>query len=108
MCICKDIGCVMRGSLVVIGGCDSRWTHALPRGEQTRGIKSIALHKTLSGNNQQVELTESQNMAQSGKGCIRADPEVQMTNIQIQFSTNSIIKVNNSFTSAWRSLLCLL
>lgn len=91
MCICKDIGCVMRGSLVVIGGCNSRWTHALPRGEQTRGIKSIVLHKTFSGNNQQVELTESQNMAQSGKGCIRADPEVQMTNMQIQFSINSII-----------------
>lgn len=73
----------MRGSLVVIGGCKSRWTHALPRGEQTRGIKSIVLHKTFSGNEQQVELTESQNAAQSGKGCVRVDPESEMTNMQL-------------------------
>jgi len=68
---------------VVIGGCNSRWTHVLPRGEQTRGIKSIVLHKTFSGNNQQVELTESQNMAQSGKDCVRVDPEVQTTNMRL-------------------------
>lgn len=66
---------------MVRGGCNSRWTHALPKGEQARGIKWIALCKTFSGSNQQVELTESQNMTQSVKVCIRVDLEVQMTNI---------------------------
>lgn len=68
---------------MVIGGCKSRWTHALPRGEQTRGIKSIVLHKTFSGNDQQVELTESQNTARSGKGCVRVDPEFEMTSMKL-------------------------
>lgn len=75
---------------MVIGGCKSRWTCALPRAEQTRGIKSIVLHKTFSGNDQQVELTESQNTAQSGKGCVRVDPEFEMTNMQLKFSIDSV------------------
>lgn len=66
---------------MVRGGCDSRWTNALPKGEQDRVIKWIALRKTFSDNNQQVDLTESQNMTQSGKGCIRVDLAVQMTNV---------------------------